>query len=64
MKTISINYDTIENIEWENIRGYPDFSDAFIAKCDIDGRDATDAELDEINSDSQLVYELLIDYLY
>ena len=48
------NY-TVENIDG---RDYPDFCDAFIAACDIDGRPATEEELDLLNEDSDLVNQL------
>jgi len=56
----------IDNIEFEGInwKDHPDFSDAFISSADIDGREMTDSELDEVNEDSEFVHEKLHDYLY
>ena len=40
---------------------YPDYADAFLDSAKVDGREATDAELDEIQEDSYLVYSILMD---
>jgi hypothetical protein len=43
---------------------YPDYSDAFIDYAEHeDGTPYTEEELDRLNDDSDLVYDLLIDYL-
>lgn len=49
MKPINVNQ--IDNIEFDGVdsRDYPDFCDAFIANCDVDGVEATDEQLDYIN---------------
>lgn len=56
----------LENIEWDGINGRdaPDFCDAFITYAEDNGVPLTDKELDELNENSELVYELLIDHLY
>ena len=48
---IDIDFKQIDNIEFEDvdIRDYPDFCDAFVASCDIDGVEATEQQLDFIN---------------
>ena len=47
---------------------YPDFCDAYIADASIlengKWREATEQELDELNNDSDLVYEQVENYLY
>lgn len=55
-----------ENIEIENIvpSDYPDFVDAYISYATLNGRELTENELDELNEDSQFVYEQVIKYLY
>jgi len=40
---------------------YPDYADAFLGSAKVDGREATEAELDEIQEDSDLVYSILMD---
>jgi hypothetical protein len=66
-----LDYSKVHDIEVDGIdtRDYPDFCDAFIAHATIeleDGtfRDATDAELDELNEDSDFVYEQVESHLY
>jgi hypothetical protein len=61
---ITLDYSKVHDIQVNGIdtRDYPDFCDAYIAGATIeleDGtfRDATDAELDELNSDRDFVYE-------
>lgn len=51
----------IESVEVEGIdpSDYPDFCDAYISYAEIDGREATEEELDELNDDSHFVYELV-----
>jgi hypothetical protein len=60
----TLDYSKVHGIEVDGIdtRDYPDFCDAYIAGATIeleDGtfRDATDEELDELNSDRDFVYE-------
>ena len=66
-----LDYSKVHDIEVDGIdtRDYPDFCDAYIAGATIeleDGtfRDATDAELDELNEDSDFVYAAVENYLY
>lgn len=61
-----MNYSRVDNIEIEGIdhSDAPDFCDAFIASADYNGREMTDDELDELNEDSDFVYQSLLDYLY
>lgn len=55
----SLRFDGID------YRDAPDFCDAYISEASYqDGTPLTDAELDELNKDSQFVYESLQDYLY
>lgn len=42
---------------------YPDFSDAFVVSAERNCVQLTDDELDEINSDSSLVYELVLEQI-
>lgn len=49
-------------------KDYPDFCDAYITHASVEEygkiRDATKEELDELNQDSSLVYELVISKLF
>ena len=62
---MAVDFSKIDNMEFEyDPSDYPDFCDASIISCDIDGREATDEELDEINNDSQFVYDSLWNHLF
>jgi hypothetical protein len=53
-------------IEGIDLKDYPDFCDAFISSAAwLDTLELlSDEELDELNEDSSLVYELTIDSIY
>lgn len=61
-----LDYTQIENIELDGIdtNDYPDFCDAYICSATYMGRDMTDAELDELNDDSDFVYECVQKHLF
>ena len=52
--------DLIDNIEFGGIcwNDYPDFSDLYIESADYDGLPMDGDQLDELNHDTQMVYEL------
>ena len=56
----------IENLEVEGIdpSDYPAFCDANIRYAEIDGKPASDEELDELNQDSDFVYGETIRWIY
>lgn len=60
-----IDFSKIDNIDFDGIdhSDYPDYCDAYILSCDIDGVEATEEQLNEINEDRDFVYEKLFDYL-
>jgi len=61
-----MNYKLIDNIEIEGIdtKDYPDFCDAFIASADYDGEPMNDEQIDELNEDSDFVYEAIQNHLF
>lgn len=61
-----MDYKLIENIEVDGIdtKDYPDFCDAFIANADYDGKPMTNEQLDELNEDSNFVYECVENHLF
>jgi len=61
-----MDYRLITNIEVDGIdtRDYPDFCDAYITSADYNGTPMTDEQLEEINQDSQFVYDAVIKHLY
>ena len=40
---------------------YPDYADAFLDSAKVDGREATEAELNELEADGDLIYDILYD---
>lgn len=68
MSSIKLNGREVDDIVIDGIdpKDYPDFCDAYISSaCYVDtGEELTDEELDELNEDRDLVYELTIDHLY
>ena len=58
--------DKITNIELGGIdtNDYPDFCDAFIESAEIDGVELTDAELEELNCNSEFVYQCVLNELF
>ena len=56
----------ISNIEIDGLdmRDYPDFVDAYIMDARVDGRRATDEELDQMNDDAEFRYESVEASLY
>lgn len=60
----------LHDIEFSGIdfNDYPDFCDAYIIEASIEEngkfRPLNEKELDEVNSDSSLIYEELMKYLY
>jgi hypothetical protein len=62
----NIDFTKITNIELDDIdyRDHPDYCDAYIVSCDIDGVEATEAELNEINKNSDFVHDCVFNYLF
>ncbi len=56
---MTLDYSRISRVEVDGIdtRDYPDFCDAYISAAHYDGRPMTDDELEELNEDSDFVYE-------
>lgn len=70
MKTYLLNGLEVEDFVVEGIdtKDYPDFCDAYIESASVlengTWRDATENELDQLNDDSDLVYEEVLNYLF
>ena len=58
--------DKITNIELGGIdtSDYPDMVDAFIESAEIDGVELTDGELQELNCNSEFVYQCVLNELF
>lgn len=63
---MNIDFSKIENVVVGDIvmQDYPDFCDAYIEECDIDGVPATEEQLDAINANSEFVYEKTLEAIY
>jgi hypothetical protein len=61
-----IDYSKISNVKIAGVdkSDYPDFCDAYIEFCFIDGVEATDAELELINKDHIFVHQQVTESLY
>lgn len=61
-----MEYTKIENVEVDGIdtSDYPDFCDAFIASAYYDGEPMTAKQLDELNEDSDFVYDCVLNQLH
>jgi len=64
--TSKFDYKLFTDVEFGDVHhwDYPDYCDAFIYNAEYDGKELSDEELDELNEDRDLVYQLLNDYLY
>jgi hypothetical protein len=56
----------IDNIVWDGVDhgDFPDMSDAFIVSADFEGIPMSEVQLDELNDNRDLVYELLMEELF
>jgi hypothetical protein len=63
---MDMDYSKINNVELDGIdtNDYPDFCDAYISSADYDGVPMTDDELDELNDNSDFVYNCVWDSLF
>ena len=63
---MQIDFNKIDNVSVAciDMRDYPDFCDAYIEECDIDGVPATEEQLDAINENSEFVYEKTLEAIY
>ena len=60
-----IDFTKITDIEFDDVfhDDAPDYCDSYILRCEIDGAEATEEQLNEINENSDFVHEKLFDYL-
>jgi hypothetical protein len=61
-----IDFTKIDNVVIDGIdyNDAPDFCDAYIASCDIDGRPATEEELEIINNNDEFRFEEIEKHVY
>ena len=61
-----IDLSKITAIEFEDVdyKDFPDFSNAHIVKAEIEGRQLTQDEIDQVNEDALFVHESLMKKLF
>jgi hypothetical protein len=64
--TTAMELDKISNIELGGIdtNDYPDFCDAYIVSAEYNGVELTDAEIEELNCNSEFVYDCVLKELF
>lgn len=63
---MTLDHKLIDNVKVADIdyKDAPDFSDAYIESADYDGIPMTDEQLDEINEDSDFVFQCTEKQIY
>jgi hypothetical protein len=66
MTHVKLDYSKIEIVEIDGIdhKDYPDYCDAWISAATVDGVEATDEQLDEMNNNDQFRYESVWDSIH
>ena len=61
-----VQYDKIDNVIVQDIdmKDWPDFCDAYIESCEIDGVPATEEQLEFINQNGMFVHEKVWEALH
>ena len=56
----------ITDVDFDGVdhKDYPDYCDAHVVSAKYNGEQMNEEQLDELNDDKDMVYELLMDYLY
>ena len=59
-----MKFELIDNVKFEGIdwADYPDLSDMYIESADYDGRPMDEDDIELLNRDSQMIYELYNKY--
>lgn len=62
---MSLDYSKLDDLELEfNTDDFPDFADSFITRGTYEGRELTSDEVDELNENSDFVYNLVLDRIF
>ena len=61
-----LDYSKISNVQVDGIdwSDYPDFCDAYITDAWYDGAPMTNEQIEEINEDTQFVYDSVINFIF
>jgi hypothetical protein len=62
--TLDFSKVRVHGIEGIDHSDYPDYCDAYITEATYDGEEVTEEQLEEINNDSQFVYDAVINWLH
>jgi hypothetical protein len=57
-KEVTITDVVVEGVDHKD---YPDYCDAYIHSAKVDEREATESEIRELESDGDLIYDILYD---
>jgi len=59
-----MKFELIDNVKFEGIdwADFPDFSDMYIESADYDGMPMDGDQLDELNRDTKMIYELYVKF--
>ena len=63
---VNLDYKLISNIQFDGIdhKDAPDYCDAYIVSAEYDGEEMTEEQLEELNEDSDFVYECVQNHLF
>ena len=67
MQTLEkLDYSKISNVQLDGIdySDYPDFCDAYITDAWYDGAPMTDEQIEQVNQDTQFVYDCVINHIF
>ena len=63
-RTMDFSKVRVTGVDGIDHSDYPDYCDAYITDAPYDGEEVTEEQLEEINNDSQFVYDSVIDWLH
>jgi len=64
ISTVDFSKVVVTDISDIDTSDYPDFCDAYISGATIDGEEVTEEQLEEINNDTQFVYDSVIKWIF
>ena len=66
MEKIQLDYSKVrvEGIEGVDHSDYPDYCDAYISEASYDDEPMTPEQLEELNNDTQFVYDAVMNWLH
>ena len=61
---IDFNKVNVTEVDGIDMSDYPKFCDAYISEAEIDGVEATEEQLDEINENGEFLLDAVYDWIY